>query len=211
MALLLHANPRSSNAQKVRFLLGELGLVAVIREVPFGIERPAWHLAVNPVGGIPALVDGDLHLAESHAILRYLAAREGRTDLYPDTIAERARVDWLLDGIATTVREVTRPFDAAAFGWRRRRGIGAEPPAADGGASALAEAAPTLNAFATLLDPAGYACLGRLTLADIAAAPYLHRIVASGNSLAGIERYSTWATEILPRAAWQAIAPETGV
>src|SRR6478609_346421 len=72
VTLILHANPRSSNAQKVRFLLGELGLAADIREVPFGADRPAWHLAVNPVGGIPALVDGDLHLAESHAILRYL-------------------------------------------------------------------------------------------------------------------------------------------
>ena len=211
MALILHANPRSSNAQKVRFLLGELGLAAEVREVPFGVERPAWHLAVNPVGGIPALVDGDLHLAESHAILRYLAAREGRADLYPEALAERARVDWLLDGIAATVREVTRPFDAAAWGWRPRRGIGAEPPAADRGAAALAEAAPALDAFAALLDPVGYACLGRLTLADIAAAPYLHRIRASGNSLAGLERYSEWAATILPRAAWQAIAPETGV
>lgn len=211
MALILHANPRSSNAQKVRFLLGELGLAAEIREVPFGVERPAWHLAVNPVGGIPALVDGDLHLAESHAILRYLAAREGRTDLYPAELADRARVDWLLDGIATTVREVTRPFDAAAWGWRRRRGIGAEAPAADRGAAALAEAAPTLTAFASLLDPAGFACLGRFTLADVAAAPYLHRIVASGNSLVGLERYSSWAAVILPRTAWQAIAPETGV
>jgi glutathione S-transferase len=211
VTLILHANPRSSNAQKVRFLLGELGLAAEIREVPFGAERPAWHLAVNPVGGIPALVDGGVQLAESHAILRYLATREGRTDLYPQVLAERARVDWLLDGIATTIREVTRPFDAAAFGWRRRRGIGAEPPAVDGGAAALAEAAPTLNAFASLLDPAGYACLGRFTLADVAAAPYLHRIVASGNSLVGLERYSSWATAILPRAAWQAIASETGV
>ncbi len=77
MTLILHANPRSSNAQKVRFLLGELGLAAEIREVPFGADRPAWHLAVNPVGGIPALVDGDLQLAESHAILRYLADARG--------------------------------------------------------------------------------------------------------------------------------------
>jgi glutathione S-transferase len=211
VALILHANPRSSNAQKVRFLLGELGLVAEIREVPFGIHRPGWHLAVNPLGGIPALVDGDLQLAESHAILRYLATREARTDLYPQELTQRARVDWLLDAIATTLREVTRPFDAAAFGWRRRRGIGAEAPAADGGAAALAEAAPTLQALAVLLDPAGFACLGRLTLADIAAAPYLHRIVASGNDLAGLGRYSTWAAAILPRAAWQAIAAETGV
>ena len=97
VALVLHANPRSSNAQKVRFLLGELGLAAEIREVPFGVERPAWHLAVNPVGGIPALVDGDLHLAESHATSLPRPGRE-RTDLYPAELADRARVDWLLDG-----------------------------------------------------------------------------------------------------------------
>lgn len=211
MTLTLHANPRSSNAQKVRFLLAELGLPHEVREVPFGEERPAWHLAVNPVGGIPALVDGELQLAESHAILRYLAAREGRDDLYPAALADRARVDWLLDAIATTLREVTRPVDAAAYGWRRRRGIGAEAPASDGGAAALAEAAPTLHAFAALLDPEGYACLGRFTLVDVAAAPYLHRILASGNVLDGLERYSSWAAAVLPRTAWQGIASEAGV
>ena len=211
MTLILHANPRSSNAQKVRFLLGELGLAAEIREVPFGVDRPAWHLAVNPVGGIPALVDGDLQLAESHAILRYLAAREGRTDLYPEALAERARRRLA----AGRHRDDGAGGDAAVrrrgLRWRRRHGIGADAPAADSGAAALAEAAPTLRAFASLLDPAGNACLGRFTLADIAAAPYLHRIVASGNSLVGLERYSDWATAILPRAAWQAIASETGV
>jgi glutathione S-transferase len=128
MALVLHANPRSSNAQKVRFLLAELGLDYELREVPFGDERPDWHVAVNPLGGIPALVDGDLELAESHAILRYLAAREARDDLYPAELRARARVDWILDAVATSLREVTRPFDAAAYGWRRRQGIGAASP-----------------------------------------------------------------------------------
>ena len=185
MVLVLHANPRSSNAQKVRFLLGELGLDYELREVPFGDERPDWHVAVNPLGGIPALVDGDLQLAESHAILRYLTAREARDDLYPAELRARARVDWILDAVATSLREVTRPFDAAAYGWRRRQGIGAAPPAADGGAAALADATPTLHALAHLLDPAGYACHGRFTLADVAAAPYLNRIVRSGNDLTG--------------------------
>jgi len=33
MPLVLHDNPRSSNAQKVRFLLAELGQTAELREV----------------------------------------------------------------------------------------------------------------------------------------------------------------------------------
>jgi glutathione S-transferase len=211
MALVLHANPRSSNAQKVRFLLAELGLDYELREVPFGDQRPDWHLAVNPLGGIPALVDGDLELAESHAILRYLAAREARDDLYPAELRARARVDWILDAVATSLREVTRPFDAAAYGWRRRQGIGAAPPAADGGAAALAEATPTLHALARLLDPAGYACHGRFTLADVAAAPYLHRIVRSGNDLTPLRRYTDWAEAVLKRPTWEKIAVDTGV
>jgi glutathione S-transferase len=209
--LVLHANPHSSNAQKVRFLLAELALPYELREVPFGLERPDWHLAVNPLGGIPALVDDGLRLAESHAILRYLAARAARDDLYPAELRARARVDWLLDAIATSLREVTRPFDAAAYGWRRRHGIRAAPPAPDRGASALAEATPTLHAFARLLDPAGYACHGRFTLADVAAAPYLHRIVRSGNDLTALRRYTGWAEAVLARPAWENIAVDSGV
>ena len=211
MALVLHANRRSSKAQKVRFLLAELGLDYELREVPFGDERPDWHVAVNPLGGIPALVDGDLELAESHAILRYLAAREARDDLYPAELRARARVDWILDAVATSLREVTRPFDAAAYGWRRRQGIGSAPPAADGGAAALAEATPTLHALARLLDPGGYACHGRFTLADVAAAPYLHRIVRSGNDLTALGRYTDWAEVVLTRPTWEKIAVDTGV
>ena len=100
----LHDHPRSSNAQKVRFLLGVLGLEYERRTVPFAPPRPDWHLAVNPLGGIPALIDGELVLAESNAILRYLAAREGRDDLLPVAARERAPVDWVLDAVATMLR-----------------------------------------------------------------------------------------------------------
>jgi glutathione S-transferase len=211
VVLVLHANPRSSNAQKVRFLLAELGLPHELREVPFGDTRPDWHVAVNPLGGIPALVDGDLRLAESHAILRYLAAREGRDDLYPSDLRARARVDWILDAVATSLREATRPFDAAAYGWRRRQGIGSAPAADDGGAAALAEATPVLLQFAHLLDASRYACHGRFTLADVAAAPYLHRIVRSGNDLTALRRYTDWAEAVLTRPAWGDIAVRSGV
>ena len=150
----LHDNPRSNNAQKVRFLLGELGLDYERREVPFGEERPAWHRAVNPVGGIPALVDGDLQLAESGAILRYLAARAGRDDLYPADLADRARVDWLLDAIGMTLRPLLREVERPALGWRPRRGIDAGPRDPAAGAEALRTAVPALEAFAALLDDA---------------------------------------------------------
>ena len=81
----------------MRFLLGVLGLEYERRTVPFEEPRPDWHFAVNPLGGIPALIDGDVVLAESNAILRYLAAREGRDDLLPVGRA-RARAGRLAAG-----------------------------------------------------------------------------------------------------------------
>jgi glutathione S-transferase len=213
--LVLHDNPRSSNAQKVRLLLAELGLPYERREVPFsgGRERrPAWHLAVNPTGGIPALLDGGLALAESNAILRYLAGREGRDDLYPTALAERARVDWLLDAVATGMRQLLRPFEQAAFGLVSGRGVGAVAPEPDRAQAELDAVRPQLAAFSQLLDEASpYACLGRFTIADVAGAPYLHRLRASGAALGGLERLVAWAEACLGRPTFAEIAAEAGV
>ena len=83
--VLLYDNPISSNALKVRFLLAELGLGYDRREVPLTHPRPGWYLAENPLGGVPALDDGGLVMAESNAILRYLAQRRGGPTSTPPT------------------------------------------------------------------------------------------------------------------------------
>jgi len=102
VALTLYDFPTSGNARKVRLLLAELGLEFEHVPVPRARPRPDWYLEVNPFGGVPAIRDGDLVLAESQAILRYLAGREGRDDLYPTDAVARARVDWALDAWTTT-------------------------------------------------------------------------------------------------------------
>lgn len=103
MALTLYDFPTSGNARKVRLLLAELGLEFEHVAVPRPRPRPDWYLEINPFGGVPTIRDGDLVLAESQAILRYLATREGRDDLYPTDPVARARVDWALDAWTTNV------------------------------------------------------------------------------------------------------------
>lgn len=101
MPLTLYDFPTSGNARKVRLLLAELELEFEHVPVPRARPRPDWYVQLNPFGGVPAIRDGDLVVAESQAILRYLATREGRTDLYPTDVTARARVDWALDAWAT--------------------------------------------------------------------------------------------------------------
>jgi len=86
----------SPNPQKVRFALNELGLEC--ETVPVDLvkreQRKPEFLALNPYGRVPVLVDGDLKLWESHAILAYLGEKTGR--LWPTTAAGRAdALRWL--------------------------------------------------------------------------------------------------------------------
>jgi glutathione S-transferase len=53
-------------------------------------------LILNTLGQVPVLIDGDLILADSNAILVYLAKAHGRTDWLPEGPAEAAAVQrWL--------------------------------------------------------------------------------------------------------------------
>jgi glutathione S-transferase len=80
----------SPNPQKVTFALNELGLDCELVPVDLvkGEQRQPAFLALNPFGRVPVLVDGDLTLPESHAILAYLGEKTGR--LWPGSAGDRA-------------------------------------------------------------------------------------------------------------------------
>lgn len=205
--LVLYDNPISSNALKARFLLSELRVAYERRTVPLSRPRPAEYLAVNPVGGIPALQDGSFVVSESHAILRYLAGREGRDDLYPADIRERAAVDEFLDRFHTGIRGAFFRHEAAALGYSREKGgMGAVPP--DPGAAAEAEAAmqPTLALLEGLVSRDAVV-LGRFTIADCALAPVLHRTTKTGLDLSAYPRISALREHLITRPSFLAADP----
>jgi glutathione S-transferase len=61
------------------------------------------YLALNPLGTIPLLIDGDIRMTESAAILQYLVTRHGPTPLAVglDEPAFAAYLNWLHFGEAT--------------------------------------------------------------------------------------------------------------
>ena len=89
----------SFNVRKVLWVCDELGL---------GYEREDWgrgyrptsdpaFLAVNPIGLVPAVIDGDVVLRESNTIVRYLCTRYGGAALYPAEPVARARAEQWMD------------------------------------------------------------------------------------------------------------------
>ena len=72
-----------------------------------GENRRPEFLAINPAGKLPALVDGDLVLTESVAIVLYLAGKYPDKGLLPAGLEPRAQVDrWLL----FTATELEQPL-----------------------------------------------------------------------------------------------------
>jgi glutathione S-transferase len=84
---------------RARWTLQELGVDFESETVNLmkGEHRRPEFLAVNPAGKIPVLVDGDLVLTESLAIVLYLAEKYPEKDLLPKDVAQRADAyRWLL-------------------------------------------------------------------------------------------------------------------
>jgi glutathione S-transferase len=70
---------------RVVWLLEEMGVAYRLRPVDLlaGVEKDPEFLAINPAGFIPAIVDGEVIMVESIAIMEYLMARYGPTPLAP--------------------------------------------------------------------------------------------------------------------------------
>ena len=90
----------NSRSQRVLWLLEELGVPYEVKRYerdPTTMLAPAALRAVHPLGKSPVITDGDLTLAESGAIVEYLAGRYGDGRLVPaaSTPAHLRYLYWL--------------------------------------------------------------------------------------------------------------------
>lgn len=94
---------------RARWTLQELGVEfeSEVVDMRAGAHRSPGFLAVNPAGKLPALVDGDLVLTESVAIVIYLCEKYPDAGLLPADLSGRADAfRWLL----FTVTELEQPL-----------------------------------------------------------------------------------------------------
>jgi glutathione S-transferase len=80
----LYWSPRSRSFSSL-WLMEETGqpYERVLTDITTGAQKTPEYLAINPMGKVPALVDGDAMLAEAAAICAYVAERYPQAGLAP--------------------------------------------------------------------------------------------------------------------------------
>ncbi|TDQ86326.1 glutathione S-transferase [Dongia mobilis] len=206
----LYLGPLSLFSWKVAIALDEKGIPHEREFVAFSQERgyEPRHpvvLAVNPKRQVPVLVDGDLGLFDSTAILEYLEDRYPEPPLYPAEPAARARC-----------RLAELDADEVLFAPVRHLLFRTEPPHADAaiharrladGKAAEGEIAGRFAALAARLDGASgggpFICGGALTVADIATfMTVLFTQRLRGPDLAPYVPLAGWYRRLLDRPAF---------
>jgi glutathione S-transferase len=98
--LKLYGGARS-RASIVKWYLEEIALSYefVMLDMQAGAHLQPEYLEINPIGKVPAIVDGDFKLWESGAILLYLAQKYGKM---PESLEQQAEiVQWVMFANAT--------------------------------------------------------------------------------------------------------------
>jgi glutathione S-transferase len=111
--ITVHGRRSSSNVQKVLWALAELGqpFERVTVGGGFGGVDTPQYLALNPMGLVPVMQDGDVTMVESNAIVRYLAARYGSGTLRPTEPKALAMAEQWMEWQAANIQ----PFVTTMF------------------------------------------------------------------------------------------------
>src|SRR6516162_890475 len=194
----------SFNVQKVLWLVGERGLAHA--HVPAGgdfgrLDEPSFR-ALNPHGRVPVIEDGDLAVWESHAILRYLAARYDRSGLWSADPAERARVDSWMDWSQSTLQP---DFLMGVFwGYYRTPDSQRDWPAIH---KSLARCADHFRRLDEVLAARPFLAGERFSLADIPAGTSLYRYFELDIERPTVANVTAWYQRLRERLgrAWEVV------
>lgn len=162
MPIQLYHCTRARSMRPLWTLL-EMGLDHELITMPFPPRvTTKSYLAVNPLGTIPALVDGPVLMTESAAICQYLVERHGPTPLAvrPEEPDYPAYLNWLHRSDATLTFPQTLVLRYTRLEPEERR----NPQVA---ADYRKWFAARMRCVETALADRPYLCAGRFTIADI--------------------------------------------
>ncbi|AGP45095.1 Glutathione S-transferase GstB [Serratia plymuthica] len=184
--LKLYGTPLSGHVHRVALLLRMLDLPYEFIEAPAGVRQSEAFRRLNPFGQIPVLVDGDLALADSNAILVYLVKRYAPGSHWlPETPQASAQVQVWLSKAAGEVR----------YGPASSRLI-AQFSAPEDYQAALAIAARFLSQMEQHLAERDFLATEHATIGDLACYSYVAVAPEGGISLAPYPAIRRWVARI---------------
>ncbi|MEA3028028.1 MAG: glutathione S-transferase [Alphaproteobacteria bacterium] len=203
----LYGFPPSPNTWKVRAVAAHLGIPLEVEFVDLtqGASRKPEYLAINPTGRTPTLVDGDLKLWESTAIMQYLASQKPNA-LWPDNARTRADIArWQSWQLAHWSKEGCEPliFNRLV---KKLMGLGAPDEAAVAkGIESFHKEAKVLDAH---LASKPYLVGRELTLADLSVAAPLFYSREAELPVGGYPHLQEWFGRVSALPCWSETAPQ---
>ncbi|HEX7435145.1 MAG TPA: glutathione S-transferase family protein [Caldimonas sp.] len=202
----LYSSPISSNARKVRLAASMLGIPLELVNIDLGkgAQRTPEFLAINPMGRVPVLEDGDFVLTESAAIMAYLADAKPDSPLYPRDLKQRANVNrWLFWGAS----HWGPAFAALAFEkWIKKFMQLGEPDLVQ-----VKRQEDALRGLATVLDAhlasREWVCGPTITIADLAIAASLGAAERVQFRVADFVAMEVWFEKVKALEAWKSTEP----
>ena len=163
MSIKLYDFELSQSGYRVRLLLSLLGLSyeTKIVNVMEGEQKVPEYLHLNPLGKVPYLEDGEVHLRDSHAIIVYLARQYGGEHWLP---SDPAAAGEIMQWIVFNATEMSVSLEGL-----RRHHFGFYPTLNP--QLATVKAAEVLQFLNIYLESNDWLALKRPTLAEIALFP----------------------------------------
>ena len=185
--LLLHDFALSGHCHRVRLMLSLLDLPyeSIAVDLLAGEQRRPPFLALNPFGQVPVLQDGALTLADSNAILVYLAGRYGDESWLPKEPARAAAVQRWLSVAAGEI--------AAGPGTARAQVLFKTPGDRQ---QSIKRAERLLTVMDGELKPSPFLTGATPTIADVAGYSYIAHAPEGGVSLEPYAHVRAWLARI---------------
>lgn len=183
----LYSTNLSGHSHRARLFLSLLGVEHEIVQVDLAkrAHKEPEFLRLNPFGQVPVLVDGDVVVSDSTAILVYLAKKFGRTDWLPEDAAGAARVQrWL----SVAAGEIARGPNSARLVAVFKAPLDAK--------DAIQRSHAILTLIDAELDGREWIVGAAPTIADVALYSYIARAPEGDVDLSGYPHVNAWLKRI---------------
>lgn len=206
--LRLFGSPISSNCHKVQCFLEEINIPYELKLVDLmkAEQRKPDFLALNSLGAVPTIEVNGFHLAESNAILRYLAQKYEKYAYYPINLEDNARVNQMMDFLTLHVARWISTINWHRVMMPTMMGQKGNPATIQEAEQNLLLSLPRLERH--LARTGTFICGPHPTIADIAFTPLADQSKDAQISLTDFPFTQKYINQLVNRPAWQKVAAE---